>query len=124
MNITEKLYNIFDYKFYISEHNDLSHLNNKIDAWNHWLNYGINEGRKTIFVRQENVTVNFDNFDWKKYINDHIDLKNIANKNEAWNHWINYGINEGRTAYSSSEEELSYKMNHEYINDEDNVMII
>jgi len=39
-------------------------------------------------------------FDWEKYINSYDDLKNIKNKEEAWDHWINHGKNEERNYFS------------------------
>ena len=35
----------FDYKYYLETYPDLRHLNNT-EAYQHWLNYGINEGRR------------------------------------------------------------------------------
>lgn len=39
---------------------------------------------------------NLEKFDWEKYISSYDDLKNINNKEHAWHHWTNHGINEGR----------------------------
>jgi hypothetical protein len=36
-------------------------------------------------------------FDWKTYINNYEDLKNLTSKKEAWNHWIKHGRKENRT---------------------------
>ena len=40
----------------------------------------------------------FENFDWITYININEDLRkdNVVDKNGAWNHWQNHGINEER----------------------------
>jgi hypothetical protein len=35
------------------------------------------------------------NFDWEKYIEVYKDLQHIKDKKTAWDHWINYGKNEG-----------------------------
>ena len=36
------------------------------------------------------------NFNWKNYIENYDDLNHIETKEEAWEHWINHGKNEGR----------------------------
>jgi hypothetical protein len=38
-------------------------------------------------------------FDWETYIDNHADLSYITNKEDAWHHWINFGIKENRTLY-------------------------
>lgn len=42
---------------------------------------------------------NFENFDWKTYLQNYSDLgkAGINNKYSAWRHWIKFGKNEGRT---------------------------
>jgi hypothetical protein len=56
--------------------------------------------------------MNFDlNFDYEYYLNNNIDLRQF-NKEEAYSHWINFGIKEGRSA------------NYEKINFETNITII
>jgi hypothetical protein len=42
------------------------------------------------------MSKNFDNFDWIKYKNKYYDLNQIKTKQEAWEHWSNYGVNENR----------------------------
>lgn len=42
---------------------------------------------------------NYNNFDWKKYINSYDDLKHVPNKALAWRHWNRFGIREKREAY-------------------------
>ena len=44
--------------------------------------------------------INFDTFNWKTYINNYTDLKDITDKKTAWEHWINHGINENRVTYN------------------------
>lgn len=46
-----------------------------------------------------NETYKIDNFDWKRYVENYSDLKNIQTKNHAWEHWINFGKQEGRIFY-------------------------
>jgi hypothetical protein len=40
--------------------------------------------------------VKFSDFDWKYYIKNNTDLINIKTKEEAWEHWSNYGKHENR----------------------------
>jgi hypothetical protein len=54
MNITN-----FDYTFYLETYADLRHLN-KTDAYNHFVNHGMNEGRictKPIINNETNITI-------------------------------------------------------------------
>lgn len=43
--------------------------------------------------------VNYENFNWKYYVNRYQDLKNsnIITKKEAWDHWVNFGEKELRS---------------------------
>ena len=106
----------FDWEKYINFYDDLSScgLNNKQTAWNHWITKGIKENRidflynekhvlkeeskKEESKKEDNYTndINFIIFDWKSYIHYYEDLSTLQNKNDAWNHWINNGKNEGR----------------------------
>lgn len=51
-------------------------------------------------------TLNKENIDWKRYLNDYPDLRKagIDNLDGAWNHYTDYGIKEKRTAYIKPEE--------------------
>jgi hypothetical protein len=42
---------------------------------------------------------NFDAFDWKKYTKIYSDLSIFNNKADAWNHWLAFGKQEGRTFF-------------------------
>jgi len=86
--------NKFDWNKYVELNNDLSHINNKEEAWDHWINYGKNEGRQCSTEENDKNM-----FDWKKYLAKNIDLHHIKTKEETWDHWINYGKNEGRPFY-------------------------
>ena len=48
-------------------------------------------------------TLNKENMDWKRYLNDYPDLRKagIDNLDGAWNHYTDYGIKEKRTAYNA-----------------------
>jgi len=83
-------YEIFDWKKYINIYNDLSsRINNKVDAWHHWENYGKDEGRQ-FCIAEEYF------FDWQTYIQTYPDLSSIHNKKDALHHWNNYGKHENR----------------------------
>jgi hypothetical protein len=82
----------FDWKSYIEINNDLSHIKTEREAWEHWINFGKNEGRNTI----DTDFIKFSNFDWKYYIENNSDLNHIKTKEDAWEHWFNYGKNENR----------------------------
>jgi hypothetical protein len=92
----------FDWEKYISTYSDLSQITSKQDAWNHWTQNGKKEGREFFSTKShesisQTMFENIDEeFDWKFYVNNYQDLSSIENKNDAWNHWINNGKNEGR----------------------------
>jgi len=74
----------FPYNEYINDYPDLRHLN-KEDAYNHWVNYGIDEDRK------------LNNYNYKEYLEYNVDIRHL-NKKDAYFHWINNGLKEGRLA--------------------------
>ena len=95
----------FDWKFYIEKNNDLrqSGILTKELAIKHWVECGKFEDRKfkSIINKTNNInikTVTFENFDWKFYIINNLDLidNNYITKDKAWSHWINYGKYENR----------------------------
>lgn len=50
------------------------------------------------WVADNNIYItNYENFDWKYYVNRYHDLKKITTKEEAWKHWINFGDKELRS---------------------------
>ena len=53
----------------------------------------------------------YNNFDWEKYKTFYLDLNHIIEKDEAWEHWNNYGKNENR--------EFFFINNHKSIFDDD-----
>ena len=85
---------IFNWKKYIETNNDISHIKNREEAWEHWITHGKNEGRQYFANDTDKIS-----FDWKKYISNNEDLSHLTNKEEAWNHWINYGESEGRVFF-------------------------
>jgi hypothetical protein len=103
-------YNIFDWKRYIKNYNDLMELKTKDEAWFHWIHHGMNEDRLFFEERNKNIydlsnfeekifennDFNYNNFDWKSYLNKYTDLNQLKTKDEAWAHFMNYGIKEKR----------------------------
>lgn len=49
------------------------------------------------WLSENNHKIDYDNFDWKYYINKYSDLSNINTKEEAWNHWLTHGEKELRS---------------------------
>jgi len=99
INTISNTTNDFDWETYIKINPDLKHLTTIEDAWNHWINHGINEGRQ--YYKKNEM---YDNFDWRKYIKKNLDLNNIKNKEDAWTHWINHGNKEGRQIYLKKDD--------------------
>jgi hypothetical protein len=96
----------FDWKKYVEYYNDTKNINNKNDAIKHWINIGNIENRKYFTKKYENNEINENNdyeiFDWEKYVDFYKDLKNVLkNKKDAYNHWTNYGIKEGRIFFKN-----------------------
>ncbi len=89
----------FDYEEYLELNRDL-HIdktkNIKLEAFKHYVLFGIKEKRK--YKKEINLNDNYDNFDYKTYLDLNPDLKeaNLLNKQDAWTHWITYGKDEGR----------------------------
>lgn len=81
----------FDPKFYLAQYGDLQNAfgDDYVAARRHYLEYGINEGRKTSFV-----------FDPVYYVTNYQDLMNAfgSNYKAITTHFLVYGINEGRQA--------------------------
>lgn len=77
----------FNYYEYINNYCDIENMNNK-EAYEHYINYGINENRKydTHFL---------DDFNYNFYINEYKDLKNLKYE-EAILHYIRNGKYENR----------------------------
>ena len=87
----------FDWKKYVNYYDDTKNINNKNDAIKHWINIGNVENRKYFKKNNDINNTDFEMFNWEKYIDYYPDLKSVFdNKNDAYNHYINFGINEGR----------------------------
>jgi len=116
---TNNIYRGFDYKSYLRFNTDLK-LTTEFDAYSHWVQYGRNENRvvdERMYLRSKNAYLSFikkllstylyyeeepvHEFDWKRYIQENSDLKNvhINNEHKAYTHWIQNGNREGRKVY-------------------------
>jgi hypothetical protein len=94
---------IFDPEFYLMTYGDLRNAfgTNQGAARNHWLTYGIKEGRRSSPA-----------FDVRYYLNLYPDLQNAfgtSNYSSAMDHWLTYGIKEGRR--SSIVFDVKYYLN-------------
>lgn len=67
-------------------------------------------------------TPDFNNFDWENYVSNYEDLKQagINNKHAAYDHWINFGIREGRII-NKIRNNLNSNNLFEYLLDDKNV---
>jgi hypothetical protein len=79
-------YKLFDWEFYVNKYNDLSHLKNHKEAFDHYVNHGEKEKRE------------FSDFNWMDYLLINRDLINdgINTETKAVNHWLENGKNENR----------------------------
>jgi hypothetical protein len=116
INYSSNEYDNFNWKFYIDQYEDLNLLQLKEHAYYHWKNYGEKEGRICNPIQHTSNSINIMNnknlivqsneteeiFDWEIYLELNPDLtENDSNitKEDAYNHWINYGKKEGRICY-------------------------
>jgi hypothetical protein len=100
----------FDWQFYIQSYSDLSNINNKNDAYKHYINHGKKEGR--ICSKEEYYT-----FDWKFYVELYNDLDYITDKNTAYNHYINHGKKEERLCNKETYNDFDWKFYVEMYDD-------
>jgi len=108
----EDVYINFDWRKYIEMNTDI-YVNCKEDAWQHWINHGKNEGRQYYTnIKYEPIKDTEKNiFNWKKYIELNNDLSHVISEEEAWQHWINHGKNEGRQYCKNNND---YKKNFDW----------
>ena len=85
-SFTLKDFENFDWDYYVHKYSDLTNIQTKEEAWNHWVNFGSKEGRSC------------DYFDWFLYLQLNPDLgqSGISTKEGAIYHWNNHGKKEGR----------------------------
>jgi len=108
---TNESYDNFDWIKYTEYYKDLNGITCKKNAFEHWLKYGKKENRILFLIKEETNTnlekfrEEDDNFNWKIYIENYQDLKEIKSEKEAWTHWISHGKKEKRVLYSLHEKE-------------------
>ena len=106
INFSSQEYEEFNWIGYSNKYNDLNHIKTKEDAYLHWKNYGLLEGRIVIPEKEEytdsliNIfdSTDFEEFDWEMYIELNSDLKEYGTmtKEVAYKHWKEHGMLEGR----------------------------
>ena len=119
----EKNFLTFDWETYYDTYRELITLDLEIDiknrdcAWYHWKQFG-DKKKLNYFELETSANIpsinpldsndEYINFDHETYIILYSDLASIVKtKEEAWNHWIKYGKNEGRIC-NVSESWLPY----------------
>ena len=108
----------FDWITYKATYEDLYLIDSLDDAWNHWVNHGKIEGR-TFFSIEEHEAIEIRGietentieslklrFDWIKYKDEYDDLYLIDSLDEAWDHWIHHGKNEGRKYFFMDKKKI------------------
>ena len=62
---------------------------------------------KKKYINNNLGEINNETFDWKYYINKYEDLRqaDITTEKQAYNHWLRYGMNEGRKCNNISDEQ-------------------
>lgn len=108
----------FDWKFYVSHYDDLKHMTNQRDAWNHFKNHGYFEKRyynKNVHMehmrkKEEKLIreIKQSGFDWKFYVSHYPDLSHMKTESEAWKHYCDHGKIERR--YHNQEIYLKPKL--------------
>jgi hypothetical protein len=86
MNIIKE-YGIFDWNNYVLSNKNLEFLKTYNDAFNHFIQNGINEERLFYFIVEKNKSYEF--FNLQKYLNNKNIKKNVLTKQEAWKLWNN-----------------------------------
>ena len=107
---------LFDFQYYAENNQDVKNVfgNNENLLRNHYMNFGIKEGRKASPV-----------FDVKYYLEKNSDLQKAFGNNYemAYNHFINFGAREGRQAskefdvkyYLAQYSDLAKAFNNDYV---------
>ena len=73
------------------------------DAIISWMSYGYRQGREYKLPKEEYKSRIPDDFEWKEYLSINRDVAKVyPTRQGAIDHWLNYGINEGRSYTSKS----------------------
>lgn len=94
--------NLFDAEYYAATYPDVAAVGNDEAAlYNHYVNYGVNEGR-TPYAVGPKAMADGNLFDATYYATTYPDVEEALGVDEAalYNHYVNYGINEGRLPYA------------------------
>jgi hypothetical protein len=110
---------VFDWEKYKETYQDLKNIHCKKDALEHWLKYGEKENRLFFKIDSvldknqneketdlDNFRKEYDNFNWKIYIENYPDLKEIKSEKKAWAHWVIHGKKEKRVLFSLHDREM------------------
>lgn len=97
----------FDYQWYLEKHPDLAavvDVNNKDAVWDFYQNIGKPAGWNGR-VAEEYLIREYD-FDYVRYANENPDLAAAfgVDRKTLYQHYVSYGISEGRKGYSTNEE--------------------
>ena len=81
---------IFHWEFYLHNHPDLrkNGLKSPEESYNHWLAHG----KKELRIYNDIPII----FDWKNYLSYNKDLRHISSEEEAWRHFLYFGLKENR----------------------------
>lgn len=94
----------FDYVRYANDYPDVKAAFglNANALYQHYITFGIKEGRVAYASPKVTVTTSVSDFDYVRYADDYADLKAAFgyNAKALYNHYINYGIKENRGNYS------------------------
>lgn len=120
---TEKNFLTFDWETYYDNYKEIINTDLEIDiknrdvSWHHWKQFGerknfnyfeLNNSAKIPSINPLDSNDEYILFDHETYIMLYSDLAtSVKTKEEAWNHWIKYGKNEGRI-WNISENWKSY----------------
>ena len=115
---------MFDWKFYLNYYEDLKKvITDQETAFNHWITKGKLENRYCnmySFINNDKLFMKHD-FDWIFYIEKYNDLNlntsSEKNKEEALNHWITKGKNEGRYINKDIETNFDWILYKSNVND-------
>ena len=105
---------LFDWKQYLLNYPDLvaAGIDNSEKALNHFINHGIHEGRTFKII--DNINLLREYFDYEEYLKKYPDLvkSDIDNSEKALNHFVNHGIDEGRTCNLLNFDWKQYLLNY------------